>query len=117
MIAVLFEVTPKAQQKQLYLDMASVLKSDLLTIDGFISIERFVSLQNPDKILSLSFWKDEASVKKWRELKKHREAQNTGRSVVFEDYHLRVASVMRDYGMKERAQAPLDSRIIHDQHE
>lgn len=106
MIAVIFEVWPAAGQMQTYLDLAASLRPDLEEIDGFISIERFESLANKGKILSLSFWRDEDAVRRWREFAAHREAQHAGRAGVFSDYRLRVAGVIRDYGMTERAQVP-----------
>ena len=114
MIAVIFEVWPRSGQKQAYLDIAAQLRPLLNDIDGFISIERFESLTEPGKILSLSIWRDEQAVEMWRKLSEHREAQAKGRSGVFQDYRLRVAGVIRDYGMFEREQAPLDSRKQHD---
>ena len=114
MIAVIFEVTPAAGRTQEYLDLAARLRPDLDRMDGFISIERFGSLTNEGKILSLSFWRDEDSVRRWRELEGHRSAQAQGRAGVFADYRLRVASVVRDYGMRERREAPADSRAVHD---
>jgi len=114
MIAVIFEVLPADGHKQTYLDIAANLRPLLDTIDGFISIERFQSLTTPSKLLSLSFWRDEQAVETWRKLEEHRAAQATGRAEVFADYHLRVASVMRDYGMFSREQAPTDSRAVHD---
>jgi heme-degrading monooxygenase HmoA len=113
MIAVIFEVTPYAAHKQQYLDIAASLKPLLQDIDGFISIERFQSLSNPDKLLSLSFWRDEESVAQWRNVEAHRHAQSIGRNEAFEDYRLRIAGVIRDYGMKDREQAPKDSRASH----
>lgn len=113
MIAVIFEVTPKPERKQDYLDIAASLRPLLNTIDGFISIERFQSLTNPGKILSLSFWRDEAAVQQWRTLEPHRSAQAKGRAEIFADYRLRIAGVVRDYGMTERAEAPGDSRTVH----
>jgi heme-degrading monooxygenase HmoA len=110
MIAVIFEVWPADGRKQTYLDIAASLKPELEKIDGFLSIERFQSLVDETKILSLSFWRDEAAVRAWRNLEHHREAQKAGREGVFRDYRLRVASVLRDYGMSERAEAPADSR-------
>ncbi|SJZ76539.1 Heme-degrading monooxygenase HmoA [Enhydrobacter aerosaccus] len=110
MIAVIFEVWPADGRKQTYLDIAAQLRPDLEKIDGFLSIERFQSLSDETKILSLSFWRDEEAVKAWRTLEHHRQAQRAGRSGVFRDYRLRVASVVRDYGMTERNQAPADSR-------
>ncbi len=114
MIAIIFEVVPAEGQKQTYLDIAADLKPQLEKIDGFISIERFQSLSNPGKFLSLSFFRDEEAVQEWRKLEAHRLAQSRGRGGVFEDYRLRVASVLRDYGMHERDEAPADSRQIHD---
>ncbi|MBB6483021.1 antibiotic biosynthesis monooxygenase [Rhizobium lusitanum] len=114
MIAVIFEVVPHADERQHYLDIAARLLSELKTIDGFISIERFESLSQPGKFLSLSFWRDEAAVLEWRNREAHRAAQRAGRATVFADYQLRVAQVLRDYGMMERDEAPTDSRAMHD---
>jgi heme-degrading monooxygenase HmoA len=114
-IAVIFEVLPAPGRKQEYLDIAASLRPELEKIDGFISIERFQSLYNPDKILSLSFWRDEAAIRQWRNLELHREAQAKGRGGIFEDYHLRIAGVIRDYGMFDREEAPADSRDFHQQ--
>ncbi len=114
MIAVIFEVMPAPGRKQEYLDLAAGLRSDLERTDGFVSIERFASLTNEGKILSLSFWRDEDSVRRWREFEGHRAAQKKGRGGIFADYRLRVASVVRDYGMRERGEAPGDSRAVHD---
>ena len=114
MIAVIFEVLPADGHKQTYLDLAADLRPLLSKIDGFISIERFESLTTPGKLLSLSFWRDEQAVEAWRNLAEHRAAQAKGRAGVFADYHLRVASVMRDYGLTDRDQAPADSRAVHD---
>lgn len=113
MIAVIFEVWPRAEAKQTYLDIAAGLRPQLERIDGFISIERFQSLSDPAKLLSLSFWRDEAAVAAWRALDVHRDAQQAGRGSVFENYRLRVAGVIRDYGLAEREQAPPDSRAVH----
>jgi heme-degrading monooxygenase HmoA len=113
MIAVIFEVYPKDGRKQEYLDIAAHLRPLLDKIDGFISIERFESLSNPGKILSLSFWRDEKAVEKWRNLETHRAAQTKGRAVIFNDYRLRIAGVIRDYGMFDRKQTPLDSQRFH----
>jgi heme-degrading monooxygenase HmoA len=113
MIAIIFEVFPAPGRKQEYLDLAAALKPELEKIDGFISIERFASLTNEGKILSLSVFRDEAAVQAWRNLEKHRLAQARGRAGIFSDYRLRVASVVRDYGMFERAQAPGDSLQAH----
>ena len=110
MIAVIFEVWPADGRKQTYLDIAASLKPELERIDGFISIERFQSLVDDTKLLSLSFWRDEAAVQAWRNVEHHRQAQKAGREAVFRDYRLRVASMLRDYGRTERAEAPADSR-------
>jgi heme-degrading monooxygenase HmoA len=110
MIAVIFEVWPADGRKQTYLDIAAGLKPELERIDGFISIERFQSLVDDKKLLSLSFWRDEEAVKTWRNVEHHRQAQAAGRGGVLRDYRLRVAAVVRDYGMTERAEAPTDSR-------
>ncbi len=113
MIAVIFEVEPHAGRRQDYLDTAGELKPLLERIDGFVSVERFESLATPGKILSLSFWRDEAAVAAWRGLEAHRHAQAAGRHGIFADYRLRVASVVRDYGMDERDEAPTDSRAAN----
>jgi heme-degrading monooxygenase HmoA len=113
MIAVIFEVCPKDGHKQDYLDIAASLRPLLDTIDGFISIERFESLSEPGKILSLSLWRDERAVEAWRKRETHRAAQAKGRAEVFTDYRLRIAEVIRDYGMFDREQAPLDSQMFH----
>ena len=113
MIAVIFEVKPNADRKDAYLAAAGELRPLLDGIDGFISIERFASLTEPGKILSLSFWRDEEAVKQWRNLPEHRRMQQKGRRSIFADYRLRVASVLRDYGMTDRAQAPADSTAVH----
>lgn len=114
MIAVIFEVQPATAGRQRYLDIAADLKPQLERMDGFISVERFQSLSDPGKLLSLSFWRDEAAVLAWRNLEVHRAAQAEGRAGVFDGYRLRVAAVLRDYGLHERAQAPMDSRQRHD---
>jgi heme-degrading monooxygenase HmoA len=113
MIAVIFEVWPKAGHRQQYLDLAAELRPLLEGIDGFISIERFESLTEPGKILSLSVFRDEAAIAEWRNLSAHRRAQARGRSKVFAKYRLRIAGVIRDYGMDERDQAPPDSLSVH----
>ncbi len=106
MHAVIFEVEPEPGRRQDYLDIAARLRPELEKIDGFVSIERFESLTNPGKILSLSLWRDEAAVARWRRHEEHREAQRRGRTGIFRTYRLRVAAVMRDYGMNERREAP-----------
>ena len=113
MIAVIFEAEPRDGQKDAYLDAAATLRPLLAQIDGFLSIERFESLTTPGKILSLSFWRDEEAVARWRQLEAHRGVQAAGRRSIFADYRLRVAHVLRDYGMNDREQAPADSRAIH----
>jgi heme-degrading monooxygenase HmoA len=113
MIAVIFEVQPHPDKKGTYLDAAARLGPLLERVDGFISIERFESLSQPGKLLSLSYWRDEQAVATWRNLEAHRQAQELGRKSVFADYSLRVASVIRSYGMHNRVEAPNDSRRAH----
>jgi heme-degrading monooxygenase HmoA len=113
MLAVIFELEPVAESKQQYLDIAAALGPKLSEIDGFISIERFESLSQPGKLLSLSFWRDEAAISAWRNLEQHRAAQQAGRGHLFRDYRLRVASVVRDYGLEQRETAPVDSQDFH----
>lgn len=113
MIAVIFEVVPGPGQMNAYLDTAAALRPLLDGIDGFISIERFQSLSDSGRILSLSFWRDEEAVRQWRNLPPHRAAQSAGREAIFTDYRLRVASVLRDYGMNNRNEVPADSRDVH----
>jgi heme-degrading monooxygenase HmoA len=113
MIAVIFEVEPAEGAMARYLDIAAGLKPELEKMDGFISVERFESLARPGKLLSLSFWRDEAAVAGWRNHARHRMAQAEGRGGVFSGYRLRVAAVIRDYGMEARNEAPPDSRAKH----
>ncbi|CAJ0683308.1 antibiotic biosynthesis monooxygenase family protein [Ralstonia mannitolilytica] len=113
MIAVIFEVVPVPGQRDAYLNLAAHLKPLLEQVDGFISVERFQSIANPDKMLSLSFFRDEEAVRAWRNLEQHRQAQHAGRERAFADYRLRIAHVVRDYGMTERDEAPADSRAAH----
>jgi heme-degrading monooxygenase HmoA len=113
MHAVIFEVWPKEEGRQEYLDVAAALRPTLEKMDGFISIERFQSLTDPGKVLSLSFWRDDAAIAGWRQVESHRMAQAKGRGELFRDYRLRIAGVIRDYGMDERAEAPKDSRERH----
>ncbi len=108
MIAVIFEVEPKENQQEDYFTIAASLKDELSTVPGFISVERFQSLNCKTKYLSLSFWQDELSVKAWRNKTLHQKAQTKGRKQVFQHYRLRVASVIRDYGLHDRTQAPKD---------
>lgn len=112
MIAVIFEVWPRPEHKHSYLDIAAELRPLLDTIDGFISVERFESLSEPGKILSLSFWRDEAAIAAWRTLEPHRSAQQKGRATIFSDYRIRIAEIGRDYGLNDRPAAPADSRAI-----
>jgi len=114
MIAVIFEVEPAAGRRDAYLEIAARLRPMLDGIDGFISIERFQSLTDPERVLSLSFWRDEEAVKAWRNTEEHRQAQRAGRGGIFAGYRLRIAHVVRDYGLEERReQAPDDSRAVH----
>ena len=113
MIAVIFEGIAAPEHSAEYLDIAAKLRPLLEEIEGFISIERFQSLSNPEKILSLSFWRDDGAVARWRNLDAHRGAQARGRSEIFEDYRIRIAGVIRDYTLHERAQAPADSTAAH----
>lgn len=113
MIAVIFEVWPAEGSKHAYLDLAADLRDELEAADGFLSVERFESMHEPGKLLSLSFWRDEAAVTAWRNHMRHRKTQAKGRAGIFTNYRLRVAVVQRDYGLSERDQAPVDSRKIH----
>jgi heme-degrading monooxygenase HmoA len=113
MIAVIFEVEPAEGKRDAYLGIAANLKPLLESIDGFISVERFQSLTDPKRVLSLSFWRDEEAVKAWRNTEEHRQAQQAGRGGIFAGYRLRIAHVLRDYGMTERAEAPADSRAVN----
>jgi heme-degrading monooxygenase HmoA len=113
MIAVIFEVRPKPERRQEYLDIAAELRPILERVDGFVSIERFQSLSDPDKLLSLSIFRDEGAVRAWRNTEGHRVAQAKGRGGIFADYRIRVAGVIRDYTMDERDEVPDDSRVLH----
>ncbi|MER9346239.1 antibiotic biosynthesis monooxygenase [Mesorhizobium sp. M0227] len=113
MIAVIFEVEPAAGRRDAYLSIAADLRPLLDGIDGFLSIERFQSLADPNRILSLSFWRDEEAVKAWRNTEEHRQAQKAGRGGIFAGYRLRIAHVVRDYGLTERDEAPRDSRAVN----
>lgn len=113
MIAIIFEVEPAEGQTDNYLAMAAKMRPLAEATEGFISVERFQSLTNPGKLLSVSFFEDEAAVDRWRKLAQHRGAQASGRNGIFADYRLRVAEVIRDYGMTEREQAPADSRAVN----
>jgi len=109
MIAVIFEVHIAEGRQQDYLDIAAGLRAELEAIDGFLSVERFASLSDPNRLLSLSFWRDEEAVRRWRTASRHRAAQRAGRDGIFSNYRLRIATVLRDYGMHDREQAPRDS--------
>jgi heme-degrading monooxygenase HmoA len=113
MIAVIFEFTPAEGRFPEYMKLVDTLREDLAKAEGFISLERFESITSKGKFVSLQFWKDEESVRKWRTLQKHREAQKKGRAGIFKSYRLRIAQVTRDYTLDERAQAPKDSVEIH----
>ncbi|RWB67894.1 MAG: antibiotic biosynthesis monooxygenase [Mesorhizobium sp.] len=113
MIAVIFEVEPTEGKRDAYLGIAAELRPLLESIDGFISVERFQSLTDPKRVLSLSFWRDEEAVKAWRNTEEHRQAQQAGRGGIFAGYRLRIAQVVRDYGVTERAEAPQDSRAVN----
>jgi heme-degrading monooxygenase HmoA len=113
MIAVIFEFTAVPERRQEYLDIAAALNAEVKGFDGFISIERFQSLGDPDRYVSLSFWRDEEAVRNWRNLQQHRVAQARGRGGIFDAYRLRVAQVLRDYTHESREGAPDDSRKAH----
>ena len=113
MIAVIFELEPRPGEREAYLELAAELKPRLEAVDGFVSVERFECLTTQGRILSLSFWRDEAAVAAWRRLEDHRRAQTAGRHGILADYRLRVASVLRDYGITERTEAPADSRAAN----
>jgi heme-degrading monooxygenase HmoA len=112
-VAVIFEVIPAENHMEEYLDIAQQLLPQLNKIEGFVSIERFSSLNTPGKILSLSYWRDEEAVRAWRNTEDHRWAQTKGRNEVFRDYKLRVVNVIREYGMHDRLEAPNDSKAHH----
>ncbi|MHA6264832.1 antibiotic biosynthesis monooxygenase family protein [Arenibacterium sp. CAU 1754] len=113
MIAIIFEVVPAEGRKDQYLSLATSMRDLVEKVDGFISVERFQSLTNPEKLLSISFFRDEEAVNEWRQLEKHRAAQSKGRGGIFADYRLKVAHVIRDYGMFDRDEAPADSVAAH----
>jgi heme-degrading monooxygenase HmoA len=113
MIAVIFEVEPAEGKRDAYLGIAAGLRPLLDGIDGFISVERFQSLTDPKRVLSLSFWRDEEAVKAWRNTEEHRQAQQAGRGGIFAGYRLRIAHVVRDYGLTDRVEAPQDSRAVN----
>lgn len=113
MIAVIFEVELAEGRMDQYLTLAAALRGELETIDGFLSVERFQSMSTPNKMVSLSFFRDEQAVQQWRNTTVHRATQVRGRAGIFTNYRLRVAGVVRDYGMADRAEAPADSVAVH----
>lgn len=113
MTAVIFEAWPAAERWDMYLDIAAALRPELSKVKGFISVERFKSMTDPEKVLSLSFWENEDSVHQWRNHELHRTAQQQGRSSIFRNYRIRIASVARDYSMNDRSTAPADSKDVH----
>ena len=113
MIAVIFEFTPAPGRFAEYMDLVGRLKPELEQAEGFISLERFESITAPGKFVSLQFWRDEESVRRWRNLQQHREAQKKGRGGIFASYRLRIAGVLRDYTMDQRDEAPRDSVAAH----
>jgi heme-degrading monooxygenase HmoA len=106
MFAVIFEIEPMPGRADEYLTMAEALRTELEAIDGFISVERFASVTSEGRYVSLSFWRTEEAVRRWRAHAGHQLAQAQGREAIFRDYRIRVARVERDYGMVERAEAP-----------
>lgn len=112
MIAIIFEVEPAEGAMETYLEHAAHLRPILEKMDGFISVERFESITNPGKLVSLSFWRDEDAVARWRNQADHRCSQAVGRGGLFAGYRLRVAGVIRDYGLTDRAEAPADSLAV-----
>ena len=110
MIVVMFESWPREGRKQAYIDMAASLTGHLQQMDGFLEIERFQSLTEPGKLIAISYWRDESAVTRWRQHEAHRLVQDKSRESIFKDYRLRVAAVIRDYGMHDRRQAPADRR-------
>ena len=113
MIAIIFEVTPKSDKKADYLELAAEMRPMIEEVEGFISVERFQSLTNPEKLLSISFFEDEVAVDRWRKLAAHRRVQSKGRKEIFVDYRIKVLQVLRDYGMADRDEAPEDSLRVH----
>jgi len=113
MIAIIFEVTPKSDKKADYLELAAEMRPMIEEVEGFISVERFQSLTNPEKLLSISFFEDEVAVGRWRKLAAHRRVQSKGRKEIFDDYRIKVLQVLRDYGMVDRDEAPEDSLRVH----
>ncbi len=113
MVAVIFEFTPAPGRFPDYMALVEQLKPELARAEGFISLERFESITSPGTFVSLQFWRDEESVRRWRTLQKHRDAQKQGRAGIFAAYRLRIAAVSRDYGMDDRVETPADSVAAH----
>ena len=113
MIAIIFEVTPKPDKKADYLDLAAEMRPIIEKVEGFISVERVQSLTNPEKLLPISLFEDEAAVDRWRKLATHRKVQSKGRREIFDDYSSKVLQVLRNYGMTDREEAPKDSLKVH----
>jgi heme-degrading monooxygenase HmoA len=109
MFAVIFEVKPTVEGKEEYLEIANNLRKYLENQEGLISVERFQSLIDESKILSLSFWENEKVIEKWRNIHEHRMGQKEGKEKLFHSYRIRVAQVVRDYTESERNEAPNDS--------
>jgi heme-degrading monooxygenase HmoA len=109
MIVVIFELEVAPESAARYFELAAQLRQRLEAIDGFIHVERFQSVSDPTRYLSLSTWRDEEAVRAWRCDERHRHAQAEGRGGLFAGYRLRVASVMRDYGLRERDGVPSDA--------
>src|SRR3954454_22374118 len=112
MMAVIFEVWPASGRKEDFLTLAASLRAEVEQIDGFISVERFESLYEEGKLLSLQFWRDHAAITVWRNHLKHRRAQALGRGGMFADCRLRIAKVVRDFGPNDRAEAPADTEAF-----
>ena len=113
MIAVIFEVEPRVGKMERYLNTAGDLRPIVEQIDGFISIERFESINQPGKMVAISFWRDEDALNEWRNVEEHRQAQRDGRREFFSNYRIRIANVIRDYTMSDRGGAPEDSKAVH----
>lgn len=113
MVVVIFESQPHPDRKQAYLEAGARLGPLAREQPGFVSIERYESLTTPGKLLALSTFRDEAAVEHWRNLEIHRRIQSHSRGGIFADYRLRVATVLRDYGIHDREGAPADSRLVH----
>jgi len=97
MIAVLFEAMAVSEKRDRYFQLAEQLKPLLSDIDGFISIERFQSTTNPEKFISLSWWKDEEAIKHWKKNVHHKLAQDEGKSTIFSFYKINVLTSTREY--------------------